>query len=283
MTALRSFQAALIPILMLACSTSPARAETPKAAPVTVPFELLKSKHIAVKVMINGKGPYRLILDTGAPFTLINTRTARSSGMIAKDKKAPFPALFNSMGAVQMKSFELGETKIEDSMAAVMDHPTVELISKALGPIEGLVGFPFFARYKMTIDYQAKEITLTPSGYQPTAGDSDPTAMARRMLEGKQDGPRILVPAAQWGFLPAKEKTDEEPGIEVKQVFAGSAAAEAGLKPGDRVLTLDGRWTDSLTDSYQAASFVKAGSKVKLLIKRDGKEKELTITPRAGL
>ena len=44
----------------------------------------------------------------------------------------------------------------------VMDHPTVEAISKTVGPIDGIVGFPFFARYRMTLDYQAKKLTFVP-------------------------------------------------------------------------------------------------------------------------
>ena len=111
-------------------------------APITVPFELLKSKHMAVQVMINGKGPYRLIFDTGAPFNLINTKTAHASGML-KDVKKPLFALFNSMGPAKMKKLELGGLKLEDSTAAVMDHPTVELISKRSGRSKAWSASPF--------------------------------------------------------------------------------------------------------------------------------------------
>src|SRR5438552_1298696 len=105
-----------------------------------VPFEVIQSKHIAVKVKINGKGPYRFIFDTGAPFMLVNLKTAKDSGMVAKDMRPPWFAFFNSLGPVKVKTLELGSTKINDTTIAVMDHPTVEVISKALGPIDGLVG-----------------------------------------------------------------------------------------------------------------------------------------------
>jgi S1-C subfamily serine protease len=93
----------------------------------------------------------------------------------------------------------------------------------------------------------------------------------------------VLAPAAQWGFSATKEEKDEDAGVVVKDVFADSAAAKAGLKAGDRLLTLDGRWTDSVRDLYEAAGYVKAGTAAKVTFLRDGKEKELTIKPGAGL
>ena len=35
------------------------------------------SGHLAVQVKINGKGPYRLVFDTGAPMILVSTESAR--------------------------------------------------------------------------------------------------------------------------------------------------------------------------------------------------------------
>ena len=46
-----------------------------------VPFELLRSGHMAVQVKVNGQGPYRLIFDTGAPVTLLNNKIARAAGI----------------------------------------------------------------------------------------------------------------------------------------------------------------------------------------------------------
>ena len=53
--------------------------------PMKTPFELLKTQHMTVQVKINGKGPYRLIFDTGAPVTLINNRIAKEAGVFPKD------------------------------------------------------------------------------------------------------------------------------------------------------------------------------------------------------
>src|SRR5262249_457786 len=49
----------------------------PEVKTVTVPFELLKTQHMVVEAKINGKGPYRLIFDTGAPVNLLNNKVAK--------------------------------------------------------------------------------------------------------------------------------------------------------------------------------------------------------------
>src|SRR5262249_10586033 len=155
-----------------------------------VPFDLLKTKHIVVNAKVNGKGPYRLIFDTGAPISLINNKVARESGMIAKNAPKPIFPLFGSMGPARIKDLEVGDLKARDVNAVVMDHPTLEAISKVLGPIEGIVGFPFFARYTMTIDYQAKEMTFIPNGYDPPDAME---AMMGTILAMAEDAPQKKV------------------------------------------------------------------------------------------
>jgi membrane-associated protease RseP (regulator of RpoE activity) len=184
------------------------------------------------------------------------------------------------MGEVKIKSLEVGGQKATDAPAIVMDHPTVEVIARKLGPIHGIVGFPFFARFKMTVDYQAKTLTFEPSTYKPP----DVMRALMTVLLSGGAGTKVLAPAGQWGIVPqAKPPGDDEAGVTVKKVVPGSAAAEAGLKPGDRILTLDGRWTDSVEDLYAAAGAVKAGTPAVVKVKRAGKEVELKVTPMTGL
>jgi membrane-associated protease RseP (regulator of RpoE activity) len=269
----------LVCLVVLVLPLGFARAgEAKQPAPVVVPFELLKSGHMAVMVKINGKGPYRLIFDTGAPVTLLNNKVAREAGLL-KGVKKPFFAPFGSMGEVKIKELEVGGQKAEDVLGVVMDHPTVEAMSKALGPIEGIVGFPFFARFRTTLDYQAKTLTFVPSTFKPP--DVMKAMMAAMMAAGNAE-PKVLAPAAQWGIL-AKESGDDEAGVTVKEVLPGSPAELAGLKPGDRLLTVDRRWTDTLPDLYAAAGHVKPGTSVPVTVKRDRKEIELKVKPASGL
>ena len=69
----------------------------------------------------------------------------------------------------------------------------------------------------------------------------------------------------------------------MKQVHDDGAAAKGGIKVGDRLLTLDGRWTDSVNDLFTAAGHVEPGREAKVLVKRKDKELELTVKPISGL
>ena len=56
----------------------------------------------------------------------------------------------------------------------------------------------------------------------------------------------------------------------------------AGLKPGDVMTTLDGRWTASIADVFDAAADAEPGREAAVVILRDGKEMTLTVTPADG-
>jgi len=72
--------------------------------------------------------------------------------------------------------------------------------------------------------------------------------MMNKLMDASQSKePKMLAPAGLWGLAVDKDKDDEEAGVEVKEVLGGGAAAAAGLKAGDRVLTIDGRWTDTIS------------------------------------
>src|SRR5262249_10671546 len=203
------------------------------AKTAVVPFELLKSGHVAVDVKVNGKGPYKLIFDTGAPISLVNNKLAKEAGLLDDKEKQPLFNLFGAAGEKKVKSMQLGEAKAEGVTVMVMDHPTVKAISDALKtPIYGLVGFPFFAQFKMTIDYQKKTLTLTPNGYKVPPGLLE--SLTKMIMEGPKDA--TLAPSAQWGLVCTKDKGDEDDGVDVTAVGPHGAAGKDGVKTGHRRL-----------------------------------------------
>ncbi len=81
----------------------------------------------------------------------------------------------------------------------------------------------------------------------------------------------------------------EEPLL-VESVVAGSPAAAAGLRPGDRLLAIDGRPTLG-EDAVEMLASAEIGETVELRVQRDGTEEELSFrvgsleasTPRVGV
>jgi hypothetical protein len=255
--------------------------QTSNTAAVRVPFELLKSQHIAVKVKINGKGPYRLIFDTGAPVTLLNNRLAKEADVIPKDFRPPLFAPFGSMGEFKIRELELGAVTAKDIPAVVMDHPTVELMSRVLGRVDGIVGMSFFGRYRFSIDYQARQLTLLPNGFQPP--DVMKRMMANLLNPGEIERKKVVRPGGILGLEIRKEQGDEKPGVTISRVLSGSPAERAGLKAGDRLLVLDHGWTDTVIDCYTAATRLKPGSVTRATVSRQGKQQEVKIQVGAGL
>src|SRR5262245_42098709 len=98
---------AIVLVGWLFCSIDALHAADAPAKPAKVPFELLASKHMAVNVTINGKGPYRLIFDTGAPITLLSNKAAQEAGVLPKDARPPLLALFGAMGQFPIQTLEV--------------------------------------------------------------------------------------------------------------------------------------------------------------------------------
>jgi PDZ domain/Aspartyl protease len=247
-----------------------------------VPFEIIQTKHMVVQVKINGKGPYRLVFDTGAPMSLVSSKVAKEAEVLPKDFKKPLFSLFGNLGQMKIKQMELGELKAVNQSVTVMDHPTVEAIGSLVGRIEGIVGFTFYARYKMSIDYEKKLMTFEPNDYQP--GDAM-QIMMRKMMAPKsvRETPSILAPAGLLGLRVGKSPADDDAGVDVTHVLSDSPAATAGFKSGDRLMSIDGRWTDSVEDLFLASSQIRPGSPVTAEVVRDGKKMHLKVTLRAGL
>ena len=248
--------------------------------PTKVPFDTLKSRHMVVEVFVNDKGPFRLIFDTGAPTSLVSQRLAREAGVIDPKKKS-LGSLFGNLGAQKLKSVKIGGLKLTNVDAMVMDHPIVELIASALNQrIDGIIGFNVFARYQLAIDYQAKLVSFTPGTFVPV---DMMQAMMTMMFPSLNDLERIPVlrPKGLFGVRVEKASGDDA-GVVVREVYTSGPAEKAGIKVGDRLLTVDGRWTDFVNDCYEAARELRPGRDAEVQILRDGKKQTLKVRIAAG-
>jgi membrane-associated protease RseP (regulator of RpoE activity) len=248
--------------------------------PIVVPFDTIKSRHMIVDVVVNGKGPFTLIFDTGAPVTLIGPKLAKEAKISLGGGLA---ALFGNFGQQKINSFELGGIKLDGVDAIVMDHPVVTVLSNVTGKkIDGIVGFNVFGRYKTTIDYQAKTLSFVPSDFRPVNMLDELMKLITATLENP-DREAVIAPNSLLGLRVSKKADDGEAGVNVESVFAGSPAAKAGIKSGDRLLTIDGRWTDTINDCVDALRTLRPGDSVGIDIIRDGTKLTLQAKVAAGI
>ena len=261
---------------------APAKTATPAKTTVKamVPFSMLPSNHMVVQATINGKGPYRLIFDLGAPITLLSNQVSEASGVVKAD--APRSFLFSMRGEAEVAKLQVGDLTTTKLPVIVLDHPALKILGEVPGrPVDGIIGFTFFARYRTTIDYQANQMTFEPIDF--------PIRDLLRELPDRLAGPktirrRVLAPGGFWGLRLAKTTGNiNSAGVPIVAVLPGSPAALAGLQPGDVLTTLNNRWTTSVADVYAAVADVQPGRDVSVVILRDGKEQTLTVKPVEGI
>ncbi len=87
--------------------------------------------------------------------------------------------------------------------------------------------------------------------------------------EGQEEGAILgLVVKNLDAALAKRFRLKDTKGVIIIQVEGGSAAAEAGLQPGDIILEINGKAIENLKDYQQSAAKLKKGSFARLLIKR---------------
>ncbi len=156
----------------------------------TVPFELFNN-HIYVEVKLNGKGPFRVLCDTGGANivtpTLARELDLKSEGAL---QGRGVGEKSEDVGLVKIQSLGVGEATLANQVFAV--YP-MEAFSAVEGtPINGLIGYEVFKRFVARVDYEHHLITLTvPSAF---AYKGDGTAVPFQFnahipqVEGEIDG-----------------------------------------------------------------------------------------------
>jgi serine protease Do len=80
------------------------------------------------------------------------------------------------------------------------------------------------------------------------------------------------------GNLAKEKELDVTTGVYVDSLLNNSAAAKAGLKVGDVILSIDGVKTNSSPKLQELIASHRPGDKVKVIVDRAGKEKEIVVT-----
>jgi clan AA aspartic protease (TIGR02281 family) len=127
--------------------------EAPKAVlPSKASIPIQKNGAIViVNATLNGKTPARLIVDTGASYTMISTATAKELG-ITWDASSPTVPFHTANGLIQapladLESIAVGGMEIRNLTAAI--HDALPNTSVA-----GLLGLNFLTNFRMDIDTQ---------------------------------------------------------------------------------------------------------------------------------
>jgi aspartyl protease len=153
---------ALISASGAACLGDEARAADRPIA--TIPFSL-NGKLVSVRVGVNGSEPLRFTVDTGASASVIDAGVARRLHLRRYGVHVGRGA---GAGAVRFDLFR--NVRLSVGGTAAFTAPTVYGVSLGnVGTQEaeaGLLGYDFFAKYIVKIDYENRVMTLyDPAGF----------------------------------------------------------------------------------------------------------------------
>jgi predicted aspartyl protease len=135
--------------------------ELKKSAAKPVPFKLAKPDKplIVLEAVVNGEGPCRFVLDTGASLTIISPELAKK----IEARRDEAEKAVGAGGSVEVyfatvKTLEIGETRLEGLKVGIMD---LTRISKAIETdIDGIIGYNFLSKFRVSIDYPRQTVTF---------------------------------------------------------------------------------------------------------------------------
>jgi hypothetical protein len=137
---------------------TPPAAATLDSTVVEVPMDLATGRPI-VLVALNGHGPYRFILDTGAGGTIVDATLAQRLALpiVGRDSLGD-PAHPSTMQAVvvRARSITLGGVKLEGVNMTAFD------LRRMIGPgYGGVLGLPDLQAFLLTLDFPQGRIRIT--------------------------------------------------------------------------------------------------------------------------
>ena len=163
----------------------------------TVDFGL-RANLITVEVTINGQEKL-LILDTGASQTMLGRRTAQELGLQEAQRGVGRGAGGEvEIAMVAVDQLAVGDLAIHDVTAVVMDLEEIQ--AQMGGDISGVLGFDFLSRFKVTIDYRARKLTLEryPAA---TVDQNEPFVIQGDRFTSTVAGISVERPNATWDFV----------------------------------------------------------------------------------
>ncbi len=131
----------------------------------SVPFELINN-HIYVQVLLNGKGPFRMLCDTGGA-NLVTPALAKELGLKAEGalEGRGVGEKSEDIGLVKVDTLQLGDATVEEQVFYVFPMAALQQVEGV--ELRGLVGYEIFKRFVVGVDYEKSRLTLTvPTGLQ---------------------------------------------------------------------------------------------------------------------
>jgi hypothetical protein len=169
-----------------AVETDPAGAAEHLAAPTSLPHDFsiangateatvpiqLSENHVYLDVMLNGKGPYHFIFDTGGA-NIVDPEVAKEIGA-ATGGSTQVNGVGNatqSSSFAQVKTLQVGDATLTNQVFVVL--PVRKGFGMTAGlPADGLIGYEVLSRFITTFDYASKQVVFRMPGSYTAPADA---------------------------------------------------------------------------------------------------------------
>ena len=135
------------------------------------------SSRMTVEVLVNGQGPYKFVVDSGADTSVIGERIAARLGLPDAE-----PALLQAMtertmvDRVEVETLTLGPTNTHDLELPVLDERNIGA--------EGMVGLDALVRQRLMLDFDKRVITVE-DGLVPVQARPNEIVVTARLKRGQ--------------------------------------------------------------------------------------------------
>ncbi len=253
------------------------RAADPPPEEYQVPYRLTDTKHILVRARINGKGPFRFIVDTGSPALFVSTALGRKLGITAdKDGWAVFPR------------FEVEGGIVLNQVKGRLDDPyQLEGMNKsgvAGVELHGILGYNVLARFRLTIDLSKDKMTWQPLGVEPPLPEINGKAVDAFAGVNKaltEAGPKVERGTGLRGFLGVT--LGEKAGAVVVESVLEGGPAQDKLRPGDRITAVHAKPIKTVAEMHRMVAPWSEGDDVEMTVLRDGAKRSVRVRLGKGL
>jgi PDZ domain/Aspartyl protease len=189
----------------------------------SVPLQIVNN-HVYLNVMLDGRGPYTFVLDSGGDYIVTpdvaNALRAKTSGGLRLQGvgNATEGASFT-----HIDSIAIGNAVVRDQYTLVLPIATGFGVAEGMR-IDGMVGYQLLARFLITIDYANSKLTLAMPSRAPAAA---PGAVGIGFFI---DGSIPRIPVTVDGVSTSAEvDTGNRAGLELSAPFLATHAAIAAL------------------------------------------------------
>lgn len=202
----------------------------------------------------NQKSTHRFYFDTGAGLCLLLSENyVNDSSIMRSDKPVPVVTQAEGLGGKMLmklttvKEVNIGPYKFRDVPTYVFEDRYNVISYPQLG---GLLGNDLLRRFTVVLNYEKREIHLTPNGYFRAEFDYSYTGLGVYYVDGR---------------------------VVVEDVIANSPGDNAGVLPGDIIIGIQNNYSNSI-QAYKEL-LQKSRERLRMLLLRGGEPLEVYIKP----